>query len=237
MIAVWKREFSGYFTTLIGYVYLGIFYIFSGIFFYFNGLQVQYADVGGLFLGMFSVIMYLLPVLTMRLFAEDKKWGTDQLLYTSPTSTVSIVLGKFLAAFSVYLMAISMLLVYCFVFDLYSVTSQDWGLIFSCFVGILLLGAAMISIGAFLSAITENQIIAAISTFAVSLFLNMTGSISPLLPVTWMQNAFNGLSFSLRYNSFVLGIIDISAVVFFLSLCFLFLFYCVRTIEHRRYVD
>lgn len=237
MIAIWKRELSNYFVTLIGYIYLAVFYIFSGMFFYFNCLATQYADVGSLFLGMFSVIMYLLPVLTMRLFSEDKKWGTDQLLYTSPASTRSIVFGKFLAAFTVYLFAVLMLLVYCLIFNIYSVTSQDWGLITACFTGILLLGAAMISIGAFLSAITENQIIAAILTFVLSLFLNMTSTIATFMPFTWLQNAFNYISFSVRYNTFTYGMVDLPSVVFFLSLCFLFLYYCVRTIEHRRFID
>lgn len=237
MIAVWKREFNNYFVTLIGYIYLGVFYIFSGLFFYFNCILPSYADVGTLFIGMFSVIMYLLPVLTMRLFSEDKKWGTDQLLYTSPASTWSIVLGKFLAAFTVYILAIAMLLVYCVVFSFYSVTTQDWGLIAACFIGILLLGAAIIAIGAFISALTENQIIAAILTFLVSLFLNMTATIAPYLPWTWAQNAFYYISFSSRYYTFAYGLVDLPSVVFFLSVCFLFLFYCVRTIEHRRYVD
>ena len=163
MFAIFKRELKAYFTSPLGYVFLAIFYAFSGLFFYIFSLSVGSTDISSVFLMMFIVLMVFVPLLTMRLLSEDKKQKTDQLILTAPVSLLSIVMGKFLAAYAIFAIGVAVMPVYGFVMSTFATVS--WLPIWGNTVGLLLLGGIFVSIGLFISSLTENQMIAAIGGF------------------------------------------------------------------------
>ena len=165
MFAIFKRELKAYFTSPLGYVFLAIFYAFSGLFFYIFSLSVGSTDISSVFLMMFIVLMVFVPLLTMRLLSEDKKQKTDQLILTAPVSLLSIVMGKFLAAYAIFAIGVAVMPVYGFVMSTFATVS--WLPIWGNTVGLLLLGGIFVSIGLFISSLTENQMIAAIGGFFI----------------------------------------------------------------------
>ena len=232
MFAFWKRELSAYFSSPIGYIYLAVFYVFSGYFF-FGVLYSNTTSLSNVFNGMFTIIMLLIPILTMRLMSEDLKNKTDQALLTAPISLVSLVLGKFLSALIVYCLGVAITLVYGVVIAAFA--PPDWTVVFGNVLGMLLLGSALIAIGMFISALTENQVIAAVGGFAVGFSLILVNSLSSLISIDWMKKFVSGLSFMERYDEFTNGILDISNIFFFISVCAVFVFFTVRVIEKRRW--
>ena len=169
MFAIFKRELKAYFTSPLGYVFLAIFYAFSGLFFYIFSLSVGSTDISSVFLMMFMVLMVFVPLLTMRLLSEDKKQKTDQLILTAPVSLLSIVMGKFLAAYAIFAIGVAVMPVYGFVMSTFATVS--WLPIWGNTVGLLLLGGIFVSIGLFISSLTENQMIAAIGGFFINLMI------------------------------------------------------------------
>ena len=157
MFAIFKRELTAYFTSPLGYVFLAIFYAFSGLFFYIFSLSVGSTDISSVFLMMFIVLMVFVPLLTMRLLSEDKKQKTDQLILTAPVSLLSIVMGKFLAAYAIFAIGVAVMPVYGFVMSTFATVS--WLPIWGNTVGLLLLGGIFVSIGLFISSLTENQML------------------------------------------------------------------------------
>lgn len=232
MFAVLKRELSAYFSSPIGYIYLAVFYVFSGYFF-FGVLYSNTTSLSNVFNGMFTIIMLLIPILTMRLMSEDLKNKTDQALLTAPISLLSLVLGKFLSALIVYCLGVAITLVYAIVIATFA--PPDWTVVFGNVLGMLLLGAALIAIGMFISALTENQVIAAVGGFAVGFSLILVNSLSSLISTEWLKKFVSGLSFMERYDEFTNGILDISNIFFFISICAVFVFFTVRVFEKRRW--
>ena len=232
MFAVLKRELSAYFSSPIGYIYLAVFYVFSGYFF-FGVLYSNTTSLSNVFNGMFTIIMLLIPILTMRLMSEDLKNKTDQALLTAPISLLSLVLGKFLSALIVYCLGVAITLVYAIVIATFA--PPDWTVVFGNVLGMLLLGAALIAIGMFISALTENQVIAAVGGFAVGFSLILVNSLASLISTEWLKKFVSGLSFMERYDEFTNGILDISNIFFFISICAVFVFFTVRVVEKRRW--
>ena len=232
MFAVLKRELSAYFSSPIGYIYLAVFYVFSGYFF-FGVLYSNTTSLSNVFNGMFTIIMLLIPILTMRLMSEDLKNKTDQALLTAPISLLSLVLGKFLSALIVYCLGVAITLVYAIVIATFA--PPDWTVVFGNVLGMLLLGSALIAIGMFISALTENQVIAAVGGFAVGFSLILVNSLASLISTEWLKKFVSGLSFMERYDEFTNGILDISNIFFFISICAVFVFFTVRVFEKRRW--
>jgi len=216
-------------------VVLGVFFFFSGLFFSFL-FSYGYGDVSSVFGQMFTIVLFVIPILTMRLMSEDKKQKTDQILLTAPVKLSGIVLGKYFAAFTVFAIAMSPLLVFQLIVAGFMESSPDWLLFIGNAVGMLLLGGSLIAVGLFISALTESQVVAAVGNFAVSLFLILLTSISQLLSkVPFLVAAFEWISFSERYDTFTQGVFDYSNFVFFLSVAAIFLFAGVRVLEKRRW--
>ena len=180
MFAIFKRELKAYFTSPLGYVFLAIFYAFSGLFFYIFSLSVGSTDISSVFLMMFIVLMVFVPLLTMRLLSEDKKQKTDQLILTAPVSLLSIVMGKFLAAYAIFAIGVAVMPVYGFVMSTFATVS--WLPIWGNTVGLLLLGGIFVSIGLFISSLTENQMIAAIGGFFINLMILLMNTLKRALP-------------------------------------------------------
>ena len=192
MFAIFKRELKAYFTSPLGYVFLAIFYAFSGLFFYIFSLSVGSTDISSVFLMMFIVLMVFVPLLTMRLLSEDKKQKTDQLILTAPVSLLSIVMGKFLAAYAIFAIGVAVMPVYGFVMSTFATVS--WLPIWGNTVGLLLLGGIFVSIGLFISSLTENQMIAAIGGFFINLMILLMNTLKSALPNGFLQDVLSSIS-------------------------------------------
>ncbi len=229
MWAIFKREFNAYFQAPLGYVFVSTVFFFSGYYFFTYNLYGNTTNMSKLFELLFPVVLVLVPVLTMRLMSEEKKSRTDQLLLTAPVSRIGIVLGKYFAAISVFLIAISTTILEAVVMSFFA--APDWPVILGHFIGLLLLGTALISICMFLSALTESQFIAAVGGFVVSLFLMLVDALALVVNSSILQAFFRNLSFNNRYASFTLGIIELANIVFFLSISILFVFLTVAVLD------
>ncbi len=233
MFAIFKRELKAYFTSPLGYVFLAIFYAFSGLFFYIFSLSVGSTDISSVFLMMFIVLMVFVPLLTMRLLSEDKKQKTDQLILTAPVSLLSIVMGKFLAAYAIFAIGVAVMPVYGFVMSTFATVS--WLPIWGNTVGLLLLGGIFVSIGLFISSLTENQMIAAIGGFSINLMILLMNTLKSALPNGFLQDVLSSISVYSRYSEITNGIFSLSSLIFFVSVIFIFLFLTVRVLEKRRW--
>ena len=233
MFAIFKRELKAYFTSPLGYVFLAIFYAFSGLFFYIFSLSVGSTDISSVFLMMFIVLMVFVPLLTMRLLSEDKKQKTDQLILTAPVSLLSIVMGKFLAAYAIFAIGVAVMPVSGFVMSTFATVS--WLPIWGNTVGLLLLGGIFVSIGLFISSLTENQMIAAIGGFFINLMILLMNTLKSALPNGFLQDVLSSISVYSRYSEITSGIFSLSSLIFFVSVIFIFLFLTVRVLEKRRW--
>lgn len=233
MSAIIKREISAYFKSSIGYIYLSIFYLFGGFYFFINCLSSTSSNLTYLFYNLFTIVLLLIPILTMRLLSEEKRQKTDQALLTAPVSLTAIVIGKYLGALVMYTIGISVTLIYAVILSFFS--SISVAVILGNFLGLFLLGAAFISVCLFLSSLTENQIVAAISGFAVSIFIIMLGTIATNIPNPFLSNILIAISFSAHYSDFSTGIFNLVDLFFFISATALFIFLTVRVLEKRRW--
>lgn len=233
MIAVMKRELKAYFSAPIGYIFLAGFFIFGGLFLYLTNLLSATADMSSLYSLLFTLCLLLLPLLTMRLMSEEKKQKTDQLLLTSPVSLSGLVFGKFLAAFTVFAVALSMTLVYALVLAAY--TDPGWEMVFGNFFGLLAVGGSIIAIGLFISSLTESQVVAAIGTYAAVIVVLFIDIIAVLIPIDFLSTFFASLSFFERYEEFTLGIFNLEHIIFFMSVYGVFIFLTVRNLDKKRW--
>lgn len=256
IFAIFKREVTAYFLSPIGFVIFAIFMLISGIYLAFS-LQNSYSDIASEIGFLQIILVVIIPVLTMRAFSEDRKNGTEVLLFTSPASTLEIVLAKYLASFALFLMLTATTLIHVMITIAYG------GLIdisvLGAYTGFIFLGAAYIGIGVFASALTENQIIAAIISLVTIFILSLIESVSSVIGTglatllsllnffglltdiqindvgTAVSEGINWLSPNARLTNYVNGIFELSPLVYFISLTVVFLFLTNRIIEKRRW--
>ncbi len=233
MIAIYKREMRAYFTTPIGYIFLAFFLSVSALTFSLTTLYAQTTAVTGYFQVLLYGMIVLLPLLTMKLFSEERKQKTEQLLLTAPVTLWGMVMAKFLAAFSVYVGALTLTLFYFPILEIYG--SVKLGMLFGNYFALLFAGAAMIAIGLFVSALTENQLTAAVGTIALLLLQVAFSLINSLLGDYWARFIVGSLSIFSRFQTFAQGIFDFSAVIYYLSFAAIFLFLTVAVFHRRRY--
>jgi ABC-2 type transport system permease protein len=238
IFTITKRELQSYFSSLIAYTVIAAFLVVSGYFYHANmvmfvtsaGSDVRLGLWQQTFYDMRFVLVALMPLLTMRLFAEEKKLGTIELLFTNPLRDVDIIIGKYLACMLVLVLMIVLTFLYPAL--LAAVFSLDPGPLAAGYLGIFLMGAACISCGMFLSSLTENQIVAAMSTIGMLLFLWFLdwneGIAGPAVVAVLHQ-----LSFSDHFFNFIRGVIDLDDVVYYLSVSVLFLFFTRCTLASR----
>lgn len=234
MFAIYKRELKSYFLTAMGYVFLTIFMIILGMLFFFNNitqnsadLQSYYSAVDPLYLIIFTVI------LTMRLMTDDKRNRTEVLLLTAPVSAAGIVIGKFFAALSVYAIGVLSTIIYAVFTLIYSQISLV--VVIGGMIGLLLYGALFISIGTFISSLTDSQVVAAIATFCSLFFLYLAERFIAYIPNTTVTNILYWLSLDSKYTQISQGLLSIGHLVYFLSLTAMFLFLTVRVVEKKRW--
>lgn len=232
MKAIYKKEMRSYFYAPAGYVCVAAITALYGFFYYQVMMTGSSTYVTAVYSMLFSFGMMLIPILTMRSMAEEKKNRTDQALLTAPVEVSAIVVGKFAACFCVFSFASVLGLMPAVAMSAFA--APPWGLIAGNFVGTLCYGAAMIAIGIFLSGQTANQMIAAVSTFAAAMFLMYMDAAAAAVSVEILADIIHGISFYTRYAELTRGIFSISSIVYFAGITILFLYLTVVMTESRR---
>lgn len=233
MTAILGRELSAYFKSPIGYVFIAISFLFSGFFFWLFTLSSGSTDTSSVFLAMFYVFMIFVPVLTMRLMADENKQKTDQLLLTAPLGLMRLVTGKFLSAYIIFLLGDVIMLIYGVVLSCFA--AVNWALIFGNFVALALIGGVFVSVGVFVSSLTESQMVAAVGSIAANVALALINVIASVIPVKFISDVIESISIFDRYLEFTTGIFSLGNVIFFISVIVIFLFLTVRVLEKRRW--
>lgn len=236
MSAIFKREFRAYFHSMVGFVFITAFLLIVNIFFMMNNIIGQYSMLGNVFSMMLNVILFTVPILTMRVFSEDFKQKTDQLLLTAPVRLGHIVLGKFFAALGVFVLMLVFTLLWVIVVAVYG--QPNAAEILGNYAGILMVAGVFISVGMFISSLTENQLIAAVGSYGVFFVLYILNiivlSMGNAFP-SWAISIFSFLSVFFRYETISLGLLGLDDIVYYLSVTALFLFLCYRVLEKKRW--
>jgi ABC-2 type transport system permease protein len=251
--AVYRKEMGHYFVSPIAYIFIGLFLFLSAYFFnYFLSAMIRQSsmmamqgfgapsevDVPGqvmrAFFGLLStLVLFFTPILTMGVYAEERKRGTMELLMTSPVTETQIVLGKFLASLTLFALMLLPTASYLVFMCLRSEPMPPWRMLLAGYAGVLLLGGSLLALGTFISSLTENQLIAAVLTFAAFLFvwvLDLGSSASGGIGAVVQY-----LSVIRHYDDFTRGIIDTSALIYYFSFIALFIFLTVRSIDSMRW--
>lgn len=233
MFAIYKRELRAYFVSAVGYVFVASLLALSALLFGATTLLSYTNDVATYFTYMLLVLMVTLPVLTMKLFSEERKLKTEQLLLTAPISIGSMVAAKFFAAFTVFF-GTNMLCSLAYI-TLFRYSDPQAGVIFGNILALTLVGAAFIAIGMFASALTENQLAAMLMTLGMLIFMFLLGILNTFIPWYPVRFVLSWFSVFTRYTNFTNGFFDIAATLYYISICFIFLFVTCRLYERRRY--
>ncbi len=226
MWAIIKKEVRTYFLSPIGYVFVGLFLLMASLFFYSEVLVTGSTMFSNIFYSLSTILIMIVPLLTMRTFSEERKDGTEQLLLTAPRSVTSIVLGKFFAALIVLLIAVVLTFIYYIILMFLGNPNIKTSLV--TVFGFILLGAALISFGMFASSITENQVIAAIVSIA---FYVITWTGTP-----YLSQSLEPLGLMNMFNRFGNGQIACTEVVAFISYTVLFIILTIIVIQRRKSV-
>ena len=236
MFAIYKREMRSYFVSPIGYIYLAIFLAVSGVIFSLTTLtKGASSDISLYFTYMLMSFFVVLPLLTMKLFADEKRQRTETLLISSPVSLTSMVAAKFFAAFSMFLIGFLVSLINLVPFFYFASGTPDTQTIFGSIFGLILIAAAFIAIGVMVSALTESQLIAALGTMVILLLLVMISAFNSSIDSYFLRSILSWISVMDRFSALTVGRFDVSAFVYFNSLWFSFLFLPVRLSEKRRW--
>ena len=248
MFAIFKKELRAYFTTPVGYVYSGIFLAAAALL----CASTTYAadspsyDTTTYFQYLIFTFIVLIPLLTMRLFSEEKKMRTEQLLLTAPVTITGMVMGKYLAALTMF---VSGMLVACLNFiPLWSYALSEaaasssnanvgpvGGEVIGCLLGVILIGACFIAVGLFISSLTESQLSAAVISVAAIVVMVLAGMFNSYIGIEWIRTVLDWISVLSRFDYFAIGLFDFSALLYYVSISGVFLFLTVRVYEKRRW--
>ncbi len=232
MLAIWKREFTSYFNSPIAYFVITIFLVLVGIMFFIPFFAQDRVSMRDFFSLAPFLFVFFAPAITMRLVAEERRSGTLEMLITMPVRDWEAIIGKFLAAFS--LLVVALLLTLPYAFSISAFGDLDWGPVLGGYVGLLLLGSAFLAIGLMASSWTENQIVAFVIGLFLSMVFLMLDRFLVFLPdalAPWGEY----LSFTSHFRNAARGVLDSRDVVFFLSVVLMSLFLAFRSLESRRW--
>jgi ABC-2 type transport system permease protein len=243
MFALYKKELATYFHSLIAYLVIVVFLIIISLFLWvfpteYNVLNFGYANLDSFFLITPIVFLFLIPAISMRLFAEEKKSGTIELLFTRPLSEIEIIAAKYLAGFSLILIALLPTIIYVFTVYRYSfpISNIDLGVIWGSYLGLLLLAAAFLAVGIFASSLTDNQIVAFLISVSISAFAYLGFEIIYSLDLFGQFDLFvKTLGIQAHYSSMRRGVIDLRDLIYFLSISAMFLLFTHTILTKRKW--
>lgn len=229
---IFRRELASYFRSPIAYVVIAAFIALTGYFFSIALFATRLAEMGFTLANLSVVILFIAPILTLKSLVDERRSGTDELLLTAPISVPAIVVGKFLAAVAIYV--VMLLVSAIFPIILAILGDPDPGPIFTGYLGILLLGSALIAAGIFASSLTQDTMIAGMVGFVMMFALWSFSWLSTALPGHWGAIAAK-LALIDRFDVFLRGVVDTVDVLFYLSYIFVFLFLAIRVVDKRRW--
>ena len=233
--SIWRKEMQATFLTPRGYVFMGLFMAGASLFFLRYNLAVYSADFNVVMSNMVMLFLFAIPILTMRLFSDERRNRTDQLLLTAPISVPALVLGKYLAALTMFACVLVLMLVYVIVLAIFG--NPYFTEIAVGYLGYALLGASLIALGMFISSLMENQIATAFATLGIMLAIYLIGFLTYIIDVPWLITLINWLSVFNRYTDFGNAILTLSPIVYYLSFTALFVFLTIRAVEKRRWSE
>ena len=251
ILAIAHKELKSYFSTPIAYVVIGMFALLFGYFFYamlviFNQQSAQFGGVEGgavdinqqlirpLFLNASVILLFVLPLITMRTYSEEKRSGTIELLLTSPVTDLEIILGKFLGAMALYAAMLAVTVIHMLLLFSYANPKPEWTVPVTGYVGLLLMGGCFISVGLLISSLTKNQIVSGMVTFAVFLLLWVINWIASFTGPT-TQSVLNYLSITDHFDDFTRGILDTKHLIYYFSVMSFGLFLTARSVDTERW--
>ena len=232
MNAIFKREFKSYFQTPIGFIVLAAYYFFLGLFFsliYKGGSP----SIETVIMATSIVSVFTMPILTMRLMSEDRRQKVDQALITAPVKLTSIVLGKFFAAFAVFALSFAPTVIFEIIIAT-KVSVNVLSFVYALF-GMFLLGGALISIGMFISCLTESPVVSAILTLVINILIIYMSNFASMVSNSFLAKIFEKVAFISASESFSQSVFSIPDIVYFLSIIAAFIFLSVRSLEKRRW--
>lgn len=233
MLAIYKRDLRAYFTSPLGYVFIAAFLIITNLIFFVTNLLTGSNALTTVYTVILYVLVVVVPVLTMRTFSEDYKQKTDQLLLTAPVKASGIVLGKFLAAYTVYFIALLFTVIYAIIVA--AVGDINMASVTGNYIALLGVATVYIAIGCFISSLTENQLVACIATLGVFVALLLADLAYDLVNVDWIKSILYWVSIFRRYNTFFLGVFSVADFFYYISISAVFVFLTVRVLEKKRW--
>jgi ABC-2 type transport system permease protein len=248
---IFKKEMRLFFTSPVAWVVMTIFLFIAGYFFYSifafytmasmqsamnpqmgRDLNVTDSVLRPLFSNMSVILLLLMPLITMRLFAEERRSGTIELLLTYPVRDGAVLIAKYLSALALYALMLGLTLVYPGI--VFYFTPVEWGPLLTGYLGLFLMGATFLAVGIFASSLTENQIVASITTFGVLLFLWVVGWSAEYVGGSWGR-VLSHLSLLDHFDTFARGVLDTKDVIYYVNMTIVALFLTLRSLEARRW--
>ncbi|RJQ09521.1 MAG: ABC transporter permease [Bacillota bacterium] len=231
--AVYWREVQAYFLSPVAYVFMAVFLLLTGWFFAARLFATQYIEMQVVFANMTFMFVFIAPLLTMRLLAEERRMGTDEFLLTAPLTVGQIVVGKFLAAVTVYLAFLAVTGVYPWL--LYRYGFPDWVTIGTGYLGVILVGAAYLAVGVLASSLTNSQMVAGLLGFGV-LLLSLVVDRAAVVSTGLLAKVLQAISISARANGLYMGVLNVADLFYLISFTGGLLFLTVRVMERRRWL-
>lgn len=234
MLLILKKEIAGYFSTPFGFIFMGVFLLFSGIVFTTYNLLGRGGDLNGMF-GLLSNISFMIfPVLTIKMFADERRAGTEPFLLNSRLSSTQIVVGKYLAACFVFLAALSATVVYVVMLKIYGFPYMAG--IAGSYIGFFLLGAAFIAVCTFTASLADSYVTAAIASFAALVGLVLAGGVGRTLQLPVVSQVLSALAVTRQYDEFIRGIFRPGPIVYFIGFSVVFVCFAIISLDRRRFV-
>ena len=235
MIALMKKELRSYLYSVVGALFIAANLLFMGIYFTGYNLTAGYPSVSYTMSSAVTVFLFITPLLTMGIMSQELRLKTDRLLYTSPMPVIKIVLGKYLAMLCVFLVPVLVSCIYPLILSLFG--KVNYGESYMAILAYFLFGAAALSIGLFISSFTENQIIAAVLTFAALFITFLMGAVKTIVSAEGniLTRVMSWFDMGKRIDNFMNGLFDIRALVYYLSICALLVFLTYENVQRKRY--
>ena len=234
MLAIFKRELRSYFATPIGYVFIAVFMAVSGVVFALSTYMADAASLSTYFTVMTVAYVLLIPILTMKIFSDELRSKTDQLLLTAPVSITGVVFAKYFAALAMYMIAVALSMVN-FLFMVVNGYTVQPGIAIGMFVGMILIGMACIAVGVFVSSLTESQLVAVLVSIVVLVVMMFINIFNQFIPFAWLRTALSWLAISSRYDTLAAGRFDFTAILYYISIAGSFLLLTIRVFEKKRW--
>lgn len=235
MSAIYKRELRAFFSSPIGYIFVAVFFAVNGALF--NYMVLRSSDSGGIgtyYMTILFLFIIIIPLLTMKLFSDERRQHTEQLLLSAPVRLGAMVCGKFFAAYTVFAgtFLLSELLG---MIPLYTYGSPNTALLLGNTVGILLIGAAFVAMGTFFSSLTESQLVSALVTMFFIALLLLVSMLNSYIDSAFVRTVLKWISIFSRFYDFSYGIFNFTSLFYYASIVFVFLFLTVRVYEKKRW--